>query len=125
MTKLVGRAQEKETLMRAFRSPEPEMVAVIGRRRVGKTFLVREALKGKIDLEFTGVQNTRSKPQIENFHFLVSTFAENDDLPVPKNWHSAFRQLISVLDKQKSRKQKFVLFFDELPWLASKKSTCS
>jgi len=122
MTKLVGRAQEKETLMRAFRSSEPEMVAVIGRRRVGKTFLVREALKGKIDLEFTGVQNTRSKPQIENFHFLVSTFAENDDLPVPKNWHSAFRQLISVLDKQKSRKQKFVLFFDELPWLASKKS---
>ena len=122
MTKLVGRAQEKETLMRAFRSSEPEMVAVIGRRRVGKTFLVREALKGKIDLEFTGVQNTRSKSQIENFHFLVSTFAENDDLPVPKNWHSAFRQLISVLDKQKSRKQKFVLFFDELPWLASKKS---
>ncbi len=122
MTKLVGRTQEKEILTRAFRSSEPEMVAVIGRRRVGKTFLVREALKGKIDLEFTGIQNTTSKPQIENFHFLISEFVKHDDLPVPKNWHSAFRQLIRVLGKQKKRKRKFVIFFDELPWLASKKS---
>jgi len=98
------------------------MVAVIGRRRVGKTFLVREALKGKIDIEFTGVQHSTSKPQIEYFHFLLSNFAENDNLPLPKNWHAAFRQLIRVLDKQKNRKQKLVLFFDELPWLASKKS---
>ena len=123
MVKLVGRQQEKDVLMQAFRSPEAEMVAVIGRRRVGKTFLVRSVFGDKIDLEFTGIQNTTSKPQIENFHFLVKEFAGRDvDLPMPKNWLAAFRQLIQVLKDAPKIKRKRILFFDELPWLASKKS---
>ena len=80
MQQLVGRLAEKKVLLDAFQSKEAEMVAVIGRRRVGKTFLVRTVLEGKIDLEFTGIQNTTSKPQIENFHFLLQEFeADHDD----------------------------------------------
>ena len=123
MMQLIGREKERQILTESFLSDEPEMVAVIGRRRVGKTFLVREVLKDKIDLEFTGIQNTTSKPQIENFHFLVNEFSGNQsDLPVPKNWLAAFRQLMAVLNKKRKIKRKRVLFFDELPWLASKKS---
>lgn len=123
MMQLIGREREKKILWQAFQSEEAEMVAVIGRRRVGKTFLVRAVLKDNIDLEFTGIQNTTSKPQIENFHFLLSAFAgHKQDIPVPKNWLAAFRQLITVLQKKRKIKRKRVLFFDELPWLASKKS---
>jgi len=121
MVQLVGRKREQKILLETFQSEEPEMVAVIGRRRVGKTFLVRKVLKGAIDLEFTGIQNTTSKPQIENFHFLICEFSGNKvDLPVPKNWLEAFRQFIKVLEKKPKLKRKRVLFFDELPWLASK-----
>jgi AAA+ ATPase superfamily predicted ATPase len=123
MVQLIGRQPEIKILTQAFDSEESEMVAVIGRRRVGKTFLVRNVLNDKIDLEFTGIQNTTSKPQIENFHFLLSNFAENTtSLPVPKNWLEAFRQLITVLENEPKPNRKRVLFFDELPWLASKKS---
>jgi uncharacterized protein len=116
MAQLIGRQPEIKILTQAFDSEESEMVAVIGRRRVGKTFLVRNVLNDKIDLEFTGIQNTTSKPQIENFHFLLSNFAKNTtSLPVPKNWLEAFRQLITVLENESKPNRKRVLFFDELP----------
>ena len=123
MLQLVGRAEEKQVLLNAYASDEPEMVAVIGRRRVGKTFLVRTVLQGKIDLEVTGIQNTTSKPQIENFHFLLKDLVDdNVALPTPTSWLEAFRQLITVLKNDNGVSRKRVLFFDELPWLASRKS---
>ncbi len=84
--------------------------------------MVRTVYDGKITLEFTGVQNLKTKTQIENFHFLVQNYAGKADLPLPKNWMSAFRQLITVLDEKKDTEQKSILFFDELPWLASRRS---
>lgn len=120
---LIGRIREKAILNKVLFSPNPEMVAIIGRRRVGKTFLIRSVYNGKIDLEFTGVQNTKTKAQIENFHFLLNDFADNkSDLPLPKNWLEAFRQLITVLKNKRKIKRKRILFFDELPWLASRRS---
>ena len=120
---LIGRVKEKSILNKALLSNEPEMVAVIGRRRVGKTFLIRTVYKNKIDLEFTGIQHTKTKAQIENFHFLVDNFAdEKEPLPLPKNWLAAFRQLITVLQKKRKIKRKRIIFFDELPWLASRRS---
>ena len=122
-TKLIGRTKEKAILLEAYNSGEPEMVALFGRRRVGKTFLVRTVFAEKVALEVTGIQNTTSKPQIENFHSLVNKLSTTqEELSLPKNWFAAFRQLISVLEQLPKIKQKRVLFFDELPWLASKKS---
>jgi len=120
---LIGRSREKAILKKALASNEPEMVAVIGRRRVGKTFLIRTVYENKIDLEFTGIQHTPTKAQIENFHFLVDIFAAGKEpLPTPKNWLAAFRQLITVLEGKRKIKRKRILFFDELPWLASRRS---
>lgn len=120
---LIGRTREKAILQKVLSSQTAEMVAVIGRRRVGKTFLVRTVYEGRIDLEFTGVQHLRTKTQIENFHFIVSNFiGEDTTLPVPKNWMAAFRQLITILNKQPKSDKKRILFFDELPWLASRRS---
>lgn len=120
----IGRQKEQETLRKALDSPEAEMVAVIGRRRVGKTFLIRNVYQGSIDLEVTGVQNGSRKEQLENFAFLVNNYLAKDSPinPSPKDWMEAFRQLILVLERQKDQSRKQILFFDELPWLASKKS---
>ena len=122
MPQLIGRQQEQHTLLRAFHSDEPEMVAVFGRRRVGKTFLVRTVFSEQIDFEVIGVQNATSKPQIENFHYLLNNLAGEQPLPRPKNWMAAFRQLTTVLESLPKIERKRILFFDELPWLASRKS---
>ncbi len=120
---LIGRKKERAILHKALGSNEAEMVAVIGRRRVGKTFLVRSVYEGKIDLEVTGVQQATRKEQLENFSFLVNNYlAKGEAIKTPKSWLEAFRQLIIVLEKQKEIKRKVILFFDELPWLASRKS---
>jgi uncharacterized protein len=54
---LIGRKKEQDVLLKALNSNEPEMVAVIGRRRVGKTFLIRSVYEDRIDFELTGIQN--------------------------------------------------------------------
>ncbi len=124
MKKLIGREKEIEVLEEALRSDESEMIAVTGRRRVGKTFLVRSVYENKIDLEFTGVQNAPRAEQISSFHFLLRQYAgEKQDLPLPKTWLTAFHQLITVLSAERKKSdEKIILFFDELPWLATKKS---
>ncbi len=120
---LIGRTKEQETLRKALLSDESEMVAIIGRRRVGKTFLIRSVYRERIDLEFTGVQNATRREQLESFHFLLQKYARrNTILNLPKNWLEAFHQLITVLENKNTSKKKKVIFFDELPWLATKKS---
>lgn len=119
---LVGRKLEFEVLNKALNSPEPEMVALIGRRRVGKTFLVQQTLAGKIDFELTGEQNTKMRQQLQNFADRL-TLHNKPKIPFqrPNNWHEAFNMLITWFDADK-KPQKRVLFFDELPWLATRRS---
>lgn len=119
---LIGRKKEQAILKEAFQSNEAEMVAVFGRRRVGKTFLVRSVFENQIDLEFTGVQNAPIEEQLKTFFFYVQKYADpKTKLKQPKTWLDAFLQLISVLDDKKVDKKR-VLFFDELPWLATHRS---
>lgn len=119
---LIGRKEEQRILQKALESPEAEMVAVIGRRRVGKTFLVRSVYKERIIFEITGTQNAPYSEQIQNFVQQLNKASENT-IPVqaPKNWMEAFHLLIILLEK-KQGDQKQVVFFDELPWLAAQKS---
>ncbi len=104
-------------------SPEAEMIAVIGRRRVGKTFLIRKTFGEDITLEITGIQHASRKEQLENFTFAVNNYLAKDiPIKTPKDWLEAFRQLILALERRVDSSRKHILFFDELPWLASKKS---
>ena len=120
---LIGRHQEQVILNKALSSSESEMVAIFGRRRVGKTFLVRTFFEDKIDLEFTGVQNASLKEQLKAFSFLVQSYASSSqEMTQPKTWLDAFLQLITVLESNKKTKRKRIIFFDELPWLITHKS---
>lgn len=119
---LVGRQQEQAILKKAFESNEPELVAVFGRRRVGKTFLVRSAYAGKIDFEMTGLQNGSASEQLQHFTDRLNYHAQ-PILPFkpPQNWQEAFQMLIIYLEKA-VKAEKAVVFLDEFPWIAARKS---
>ncbi|MGB1243193.1 MAG: AAA family ATPase [Chitinophagales bacterium] len=123
-TTLFGRKEEKQKLQKALNSNEPEMIAVIGRRRVGKTFLIRSVYENRIDFEVTGALKAPKEEQLLNFVFEL-TKASKNSLPVktPANWMEAFILLIQYLElQQKTKSEKQVVFFDELPWLSTPKS---
>lgn len=122
MVKLIGRKEEKEILLNALGSPDPEMVSIIGRRRVGKTYLVRTVYEGEIDFEITGIQKATGGEQLRNFANQLKAFAPSFFLAKPPaDWLEAFFILIEYL-KQKKKTEKLVVFFDEVPWLATHKS---
>ena len=119
---LIGRKKEQETLLALLNSAEPEMVAIVGRRRVGKTFLIRTVYENRIDFELTGIQNATQEKQLQHFHTqLKIQFGRKAPKKLPTDWMDAFWQLISILDKLK-KTEKAVIFLDELSWLATPKS---
>jgi uncharacterized protein len=125
MTKknLVGRREEMKLLNRLYKSKEAEFLAIYGRRRVGKTFLITQYFKDKgIFFEITGSYSASEDEQIGNFHRqYCALFKQETQIEQPKTWKDAFNNLTKEL-KKISIDQKIILFFDELPWLASDKS---
>lgn len=120
---LIGRKEEQDILLKALASEEAEMVAIFGRRRVGKTFLVKQTYKESIVFEMSGLQNTNNAGQLQNFSVQLAGFT-GSSLPLknPVDWLEAFFMLTNFLDKlPKDKKQ--VVFLDELPWLAGRKSS--
>lgn len=121
--KIVGREKEIKILDGVWKSKEAEFVAVYGRRRVGKTHLIREYFSDKgIYLEASGAKDKPFKKQLENFMKAVShTFFKDVPLGTPKNWDGVFDILTKELHNV-PKSQKVVLFLDELPWMSTKKS---
>jgi hypothetical protein len=124
MKKLIGRRDEAKILMDALVSSEAELISVIGRRRVGKTFLVRMAYEGKIDYELLGIQKGTRNSQLKNFTDQLEIFTKSElPLKKPADWQEAFKMLRNYLiSKLESKKEKLVIFLDEVPWLAGQKS---
>lgn len=120
--KLIGRKEEQEILKEALQSEEAEMISVIGRRRVGKTFLITNSYQDKIIFELTGIQDAPLKMQLRNFRDVLIDYAA-PKLPIepPSDWLAAFQLLKKYLKPLLSTEKK-VIFFDELPWIATHKS---
>jgi uncharacterized protein len=118
--KLIGRIREIEKLNKLMVSSKSEFLAVYGRRRVGKTFLLREHFDNKFDFYATGLAKGNTKQQLTNFTIFMNNYFEHNH-PVPANWLTAFNLLIKELEKKKSDKKR-VIFIDEMPWMDTKKS---
>ncbi|SJZ62643.1 AAA family ATPase [Sediminibacterium ginsengisoli] len=122
MENVIGRLEEKKILNRIMFSGDAELVAIYGRRRVGKTFLIRETFRKEIVFDFVGIHGANMSQQLENFSVSLQK-ASNTSVPLmrPANWIQAFNQLETFLTPR-LRKRKAVIFFDEFPWINSPRS---
>jgi len=109
---IVGRQEECERLMKYLNSAKSEFIAIYGRRRIGKTFLVRELFDDQFSFKITGKEKAGKKEQLKSFQLAMAKQCGIDELP--EDWDSAFALLAHHLEKSK-KKQK-IIFFDELPW---------
>ncbi len=119
---MIGRVEEIKVFKEALSSQQAEMIAVIGRRRVGKTYLINHVCQKQLSFFLTGTQYATKEAQLHNFsEKLKEYFSAAKHFPIPNSWIIAFQQLTICLKKKKST-QKKVIFFDELPWLATNRS---
>lgn len=121
---IIGRDDEVRLLQRIVESQKPEFLALYGRRRVGKTYLIREFFKDKDVVFFTatGTKNGALIKQIAHFTQRIShVFLGGLELQPANNWDKTFEKLTQALS-QAPKEKKLILFIDELPWMATRKS---
>jgi len=116
-TEIIGRSEEIAIFNNLLNSQKPELIAIYGRRRVGKTYLIRTFFKDHICFEFTGTIDTDAPKQLYNFAQVLGQYIGKGFVPTtPDHWQEAFVLLTQYLERKRSKKKK-VIFFDELPWL--------
>jgi len=121
MSEIIGRVKEIKTLKKVKLSKKSEFVALYGRRRIGKTFLVRELFGYTFDFQLTGLANASTKQQLVNFTTVFRRQSGVTLEQIPKNWFEAFQKLIDHLEAIPVNRKK-IIFFDELPWLDTVRS---
>jgi len=121
---IIGREKELKVLNVLSKSIEPKFLAIYGRRRVGKTYLIEQYFQGKqvIFFEVTGLKDGSYKEQLGIFRkALIEIFYPGVLLKEFANWLEALEQLTLAIETMPKNK-RIVIFFDELPWLATQKS---
>lgn len=119
---IIGRKAELKILQKAMLSSKAELIAVTGRRRIGKTFLITQTYQEHIVFDMVGTQNGLLQAQLENFADQLGLFSKSSfPIKPPQTWAEAFRLLRDYLQTKPTDTKK-VVFFDELPWLAGQKS---
>ena len=121
---ILGRVLEQQLLSETLESHRSELVTVYGRRRIAKTYLIREFYRERIIFSFTGLSDEGKAAQMKNFVLKLHEFT-HDTLktePHPKDWLEAFSLLKKHLKSVKETKKKKVIFIDEFPWIDSQKS---
>jgi AAA+ ATPase superfamily predicted ATPase len=121
---IMGRAEETEILNELYKSNRPEFLTLYGRRRIGKTFLIRQFFKPKKAIFFnvTGAKDGSMAEQIAHFAKQIgNVFYGGAKLKPGKNWDESLEILTEAINNA-PQKQKIILFFDELPWMATKNS---
>ncbi len=119
---VVGRALEKDQLEAALNSHRSELVAVYGRRRIGKTFLIREYYAKHIVFSFSGLRDGHRADQIENFMIQLGEISNKFKDESPANWLQAFNLLKQYFKSKRETKKKKVIFIDEFPWVDTMRS---
>ncbi len=118
---IVGRDIEIKALQGLCEEEESQFVAVYGRRRVGKTFLIREAFNYDFTFQHTGIYGATLREQLNEFLESLYSAGMRKTKDIPNNWNEAFHLLERFIDKSKSKKKK-VIFIDEMPWMDTHKS---
>ncbi len=120
MNNFIGREPELDELRRAVNSHNSEFVLLYGRRRVGKTYLVRQFFEDKFTFKYVGKHRVSMQLQLSGFRDALAFYGNMDNIPELLNWSQAFLELGKLLDRDSSKRK--VIFFDEMPWLDVKGS---
>lgn len=128
---MIGRKIECEKLQAAMEKKRAQMIAVYGRRRVGKTFLINEFFEGRFAFKHTAIspvdEKTKRKKtnlmklQLLEFYYSMRSYGLEAEEKVPASWQEAFHMLEQLLEKRDDGKRQ-VVFLDELPWMDTPKS---
>ena len=116
---LIGREKEKRILQEALIEEYSQFIAVYGRRRVGKTFLIRESYANRFCFQYTGAAKLSSQKQLARFQLALKEQGLNDVMPLT-TWMAAFSELRRFIASQPEGKK--VIFLDELPWMDAPRS---
>lgn len=112
---IIGREKELDRIERLLNSEEAEFVAVYGRRRVGKTFLIDRAFSDNMVFSFTATENAATSVQLQHWADTLLSCSKKT-IEVPKDWQEAFNQLKDHISSLPNKNKK-VIFIDEMPWL--------
>lgn len=116
---MIGRVKERDELMRMYESDESEFVAVYGRRRVGKTYLIREVFADRFAFRHSGLAGEGAAKQLQQFLKSLQDFGL-EQRRRPNSWSEAFSLLEQVV--KSSEQVRKVVFIDEMPWMDTQKS---
>ena len=119
MDKIIGRKAEVKQVLECFESDKSELVSVFGRRRVGKTFLIKRCFNEEFDFWFTGIYKATRVQHLTQFQNVLK---EKSGTKIKKlqDWFQAFEALKNYL--LSLNKDKVVVFLDEIPWMDTQKS---
>ena len=122
---IIGREEEQKEFDSCLKSDKPEFVVVYGRRRIGKTYLIREYFNNRFSFYISGVNNSTSKVQLRNFAKALADYGLKDNKKL-EDWLDAFNALKALLEQKDiyrdEKSKKRIVFLDELPWLDGKRS---
>ncbi len=120
---IIGREKEREKLDKILLSNQAAFLALYGRRRIGKTFLIRQHLKDTLVFDLSGTKDGAKEQQLQNFfaEYLFRT-AGHKETQRPQSWYQAFTYLAQYLLELPPTPTKHTVFLDEMPWLDTPKS---
>ena len=116
---MIGRAEERRMLLERAQREEAQLVVVYGRRRVGKTFLVRETFGNDFVFSYTGYENVNKRRQLEEFAKALGRYGMKADA-APKDWFAAFDLLLALIESHGEEHK--TVFIDEMPWMDNRGS---
>ena len=117
---MIGRTDEQRRLLEAYNSEYSEFVVVYGRRRVGKTFLVREQFNYNFTFQHTGLARKNTREQLQSFQQSLRRQGYKR-APLPGNWIEAFDMLKDLIEWSEDKRK--VVFIDEMPWIDAPRSS--
>lgn len=118
-SKIIGREYEQSLISNYLASGKAELIAVYGRRRVGKTYLVKSIFDNQFDFSFTGMYNVTRAVHLAQFQKSLER-CSGKSVKRLKDWFEAFNALADYLETL--QKDKIVVFLDEIPWMDTPKS---
>lgn len=123
--KIIGRKREQDALLQCIKSKRPEFVVIYGRRRVGKTYLVREFFNNQFSFYATGISDFNNRNQLKSFNESLIRYGLKSS-KTPNDWFEAFSALRRLLESESVYRDpinnKRIIFIDEVPWMAKAKS---